>query len=88
MKKSNGTIDKFKIDIFSKGSTQIEGVEYFKTISLVVRFTSDMELFQMDLKIAFLNGHLKYEIYMQKHVGYTIPKYEEKVYNLKTSITV
>ena len=59
----------------AKGLTQIEGIDYKVTLSLVVIFTSiclllslgphlDLELFQMDVKTFFLNSNLEEEIYI------------------------
>nr|GFA28836.1 retrotransposon protein, putative, Ty1-copia subclass [Tanacetum cinerariifolium] len=40
----------------------------------------------MDVKTAFLNGHLSEEVYMEKHEGFVNPKYPNHVCKLKRSI--
>jgi len=81
--KPDGTIDKFKARLVAKGYKQKYNVDYFDTYSPVTRIASIRILFfiasiyklvvhQMDVKIAFLNGDLKEEIYMEQLEGYVV----------------
>ena len=64
----------------SKGYTQKEGIDYEETFLPVAMLKSnrillsiathyDYEIWQMDVKIAFLNGNLDEEIYMMQPKG-------------------
>ena len=92
-----GKIEKFKARLVAKGFTQREGVDYEATFSpvsskdsfrvimaLVAHF--DMELHQMDVKIAFLNGDLNEEVYMMQPEGFVANDSGTLVCRLKKSI--
>ena len=75
--KADGTIDKYKAQLVIKGYKQREGLDYFDTYSPVMRITfirmilaiaalRNLQLHQIDVKTAFLNGDLEEEIYMEQ----------------------
>ncbi|GJS16460.1 retrotransposon protein, putative, ty1-copia subclass [Tanacetum coccineum] len=95
--KADGTIDKYKARLVIKGYIQREGLDYFDTYSLVTRITSirmilaiaalrNLEIHQMDVKTAFLNGDLEEEIYMNQPEGFIAPGQEGKVCRLVKSL--
>ena len=46
----------------------------------------DYEIWQMDVKTAFLNGHIEEELYMMQPKGFVDPKDADKVCKLQRSI--
>ncbi|KAD2806293.1 hypothetical protein E3N88_39670 [Mikania micrantha] len=95
--KADGSIDKYKERLVIKGFRQKEGLDYLDNYSRVTRITSirlmlaiaalrDLEVHQMDVKTAFLNGDLEEEIYMEQTDGFLAPGQEGKVYKLVKSL--
>ncbi|GJT04240.1 remorin [Tanacetum coccineum] len=92
-RKANGTVDKYKARLVIKGFRQREGLDYFDTYSFVTRITllrmilaisalRNLEVYQIDVKNAFLNGDLEEEIYTNQPEGFMTPGLESKVYRL------
>lgn len=93
----NGNVERYKTKLVAKGFTQKDGIDYKKTFSLVSRKDSlriindliahyDLDLYQMDVKIAFLNRDLEEKIYIDPPEGFSIEGKEHMVCKLKKSI--
>ena len=94
---ANGNVIVYKARLVAKGFRQIQGVDYKETFSPVAKLKSvrimlaiaafyDYEIWQMDVKTAFLNGFLKEELYMMQPEGFVDPKGANKVCKLQRSI--
>lgn len=88
---------KYKARLVAKGYAQREGIDFQEVFSPVVKMTTlrvlfalaalfDLELYQMDVKTAFLHGDIDVEIYMKQPEGFVVPGKEKLVCKLKRSL--
>ncbi|GJT46532.1 retrovirus-related pol polyprotein from transposon TNT 1-94 [Tanacetum coccineum] len=76
---------------------QEEGIDFEESFAPVARLEAvrkfiafvahkNITIFQMDVKIAFLNGPLKEEVYVSQPDGYVDPDFLDHVYRLKKAL--
>lgn len=74
--KADGSLDKYNARLVAKEFTQKPRIKFVHNYSPVAKFISiriimsivakmDLDLYQLDVKMAFLNGDLKEDIYME-----------------------
>ena len=87
----------YKARFVAKRVRQVQGLDYNETFSPVAMLKSvrimlaiaafhDYEIWQMDVKTAFLNGFIEEELYMMQPEGFVDPKNANKVCKLQRSI--
>ena len=78
----------YKARIVAKGFRQVQDVDYdesfslvsmLKSIRIMLAITTFYEIWQMDVKTAFLNGFLKEELYMMQPEDFVNPKGANKI---------
>ncbi|GKE11678.1 retrotransposon protein, putative, ty1-copia subclass, partial [Tanacetum coccineum] len=85
----DGIVHTYKARLVAKGYTQLYEVDYEETFSpvadirairILISITTlyDYEIWQMDVKTAFLNGYLDEDIYMVQPEGFVDPNHPRK----------
>eukprot|EP01018_Ginkgo_biloba_P008424 Gb_40420 [translate_table: standard] len=95
--RADGSIDKHKVRLIAKGYKQQEGIDYQETFALGAKMNIvqiilalvaqlNWQLYQMDVKSAFLNEDLSEEVYMEQPPVYVQKGKEDHVYHLKKAL--
>ena len=96
-KDASGGVVRHKARLVAKGYSQVEGVDFLETFAPVAKFNTircilalgaalDLEIHQMNVKTAFLNGESEEDIYMHQPQGFEVKDSEHLVCKLKKSL--
>ncbi|GKD88614.1 retrovirus-related pol polyprotein from transposon TNT 1-94 [Tanacetum coccineum] len=91
------TIIRNKARIVAKGYAQEEGINFEESFAPVAHLEAvrifvayaahkSFPIYQMDVKMAFLNGPLKEDVYVAQADGFIDPDHPEEVYRLRKAL--
>jgi hypothetical protein len=93
----HGVVTRNKARLVAKGYWQVKGLDFDKTFAPVARIESirillaytthhGFKLYQMDVKSAFLNGPIKWEVYVEQPPDFESEEYPNHVYKLHKTL--
>ena len=93
----DGNIIRNKARLVVKGYSQQEGIDYEETFAPVARLEAvriflayaahkDFDVYQMDVKCAFLNGELEETVYVEQPPGFINSEHPDHVYILDKAV--
>nr|GEW56411.1 hypothetical protein [Tanacetum cinerariifolium] len=96
-KEEDQTVIRNKARLVAKGHAQEEGIDFEESFAPVTRLEAvwifvayaahkSFLIYQMDVKIAFLNGPLKEEVYVAQLEGFVDSDHPKKVYRLRKAL--
>nr|GEU55445.1 retrovirus-related Pol polyprotein from transposon TNT 1-94 [Tanacetum cinerariifolium] len=96
-KDEDQTVIRNKARLVAKGYAQEEGIDFEESFAPVSHLEAvwifiayaehkSFPIYHMDMKIAFLNGPLKEEVYVAQPDGFVDPDHPEKVYRLRKAL--
>jgi hypothetical protein len=92
-----GEVDKYKARLVAKGYSQQHGIDFTEVFAPVARMDTvrmivalaacrGWDIFQLDVKSAFLHGELREDVYVHQPEGYVKKGKENKVYKLHKAL--
>ena len=95
----DGSVERHKARFVAHGFSQKEGIDYEETFAPIARYTSiraiislaavlGWRLHEMDVKIAFLNGVIEEEVYIEQPESFTVHGSDTHVCRLKKALYI
>ncbi|GKD96624.1 retrovirus-related pol polyprotein from transposon TNT 1-94, partial [Tanacetum coccineum] len=93
----HGDVLKNKVRLVAKGYRQEEGIDFEESFAPVARIetirifianaaSKNMNIYQMDVNTAFLNGELQEEVFVSQPEAFEDPDHPTHVYHLKKAL--